>query len=81
MVRAGDAAARKHLASLQLGVLGFMFPAIAVRILVAGPGDVLPSAMCHFALILAASLVALVIRERRLASGNNIGTSPWRQQS
>ncbi len=67
MVRAGDAAARKNLASLQLGVLGFMFPAIAVRILVAGPGDVLPSAMCHFALILAASLVALVVRERRLA--------------
>lgn len=81
MVRAGDPAARKNLASLQLGVLGFMFPAIAVRILVPGSGDILPSAMCHFALILAGSLIALVIRERRLASGNTIGTSPRRQHS
>jgi hypothetical protein len=67
MASAGDAVERKHMANLQLGVLGFMFPAIAVRILVAGPGDVLPSAMCHFALILAASLVAMAARERRLA--------------
>jgi hypothetical protein len=67
MVRAGDAVARKHLASLQLGILGFMFPALAVRVLVPRPGDILPSAMCHFALILAASFVALVVRERRLA--------------
>jgi hypothetical protein len=67
MAAAGDAVARKHLANLQLGILGFMFPAIAVRVLVAGSGDILPSAMCHFALILAASLVALVVRERRSA--------------
>jgi hypothetical protein len=66
MAAAGDAAARKHLASLQLGVLGFMFPALAVRVLADGPGDILPSAMCHFALVLAASLVGLVLRERRL---------------
>ena len=65
VAKADDAVARKHLASLQLGVLGFMFPAIAVRLIVAGPGDMLPSVMCHFAAILAASLVGLVVRERR----------------
>jgi hypothetical protein len=60
-----DAVARKHLANLQMGVLGFMFPAMAVRLIVAGRGDMLPSVMCHFAVILAASLVGLVVRERR----------------
>jgi hypothetical protein len=67
MASSGDAVARKHLANLQLGVLGFMFPSLAVRLLFAGPpGDVLPSVMCHFAVILAASLIVLVVRERRL---------------
>jgi hypothetical protein len=61
-----DAVARKHLANLQMGILGFMFPAMAVRLIVAGRGDMLPSVMCHFAVILAASLVGLVVRERRL---------------
>jgi len=68
MAATGDAASRKHLANLQLGVLGFMFPALAVRVLAGGSGDILPSVMCHFALILAASLVWLVCRERRLDS-------------
>jgi hypothetical protein len=68
MASAGDAIARKHLANLQMGVLGFMFPAMAVRLLVAGRGDMLPSVMCHFAVILAASLVVLVVRERRRTS-------------
>jgi hypothetical protein len=68
MASAGDAVARKHLANLQLGVLGFIFPSLAVRILVAGPGDMLPSVMCHFSAILAASLVGLVVRERRRLS-------------
>jgi hypothetical protein len=68
MASSGDAVARKHLANLQLGVLGFMFPSLAVRLLFAGPpGDVLPSVMCHFAVVLAASLVGLVVRERRRA--------------
>lgn len=60
-----DAVARKHLANLQMGILGFMFPAMAVRLIVAGRGDMLPSVMCHFAVILAVSLVGLVVRERR----------------
>ena len=65
MASTGDAIARKHLANLQMGVLGFMVPAMAVRLIVAGRGDMLPSVMCHFAVILAASLVGLVVRERR----------------
>jgi hypothetical protein len=63
---AGDAVARKHLANLQLGVLGFIAPAVVVRMLFDdGPGDLLPSVMCHFALVLAVSLVGLIVRERR----------------
>lgn len=66
MASAGDAVARKHLANLQLGTLGFIFPSLAVRIFAAAkPGDLLPSVMCHFAAILAVSLVGLIVRERR----------------
>jgi hypothetical protein len=65
MAAAGDVVDRKHLASLQLGVLGFMAPALAVRMLFGGRGDLLPSVMCHFALVLAVSLVGLIVRERR----------------
>lgn len=69
LAKADDAVLRKHLANLQLGVLGFMFPSLAVRLLFAGrPGDLLPSVMCHFAFILAASLFALALRERRTAT-------------
>lgn len=67
MAVAADPVLRKHLAHLQLGVLGFMFPSVAVRLLVDGRGDMLPSVMCHFALILAASIFVLVLRERRTA--------------
>jgi hypothetical protein len=71
LAQADDAVARKHLANLQLGVLGFVFPSLAVRLLFSGPGpgDPLPSVMCHFALVLALSLVALVARERRSVPG------------
>ena len=65
---ARDPADRKHLAGLQMGVLGFMIPSIAVRVLMPGPGDILPSVMCHFAILMAASLVAMAARERRLAA-------------
>ncbi len=68
MAAAGDPVARKHLADVQLGVLGFMFPALAVRFLTPEQPGLLPSVMCHFALIFAGFLVALVIRERRLAA-------------
>ncbi len=68
MAAAADPVARKHLANVQLGVLGFMFPALAVRFLTPEQPGLLPSVMCHFALIFAGSLVALVVRERRAAA-------------
>ena len=59
---------RKHLANLQLGLLGFLLPALAVRIMSPDAGGgLLPSVMCHFAVVLAASLFMLVLRERRAA--------------
>lgn len=80
MAGAGDAVSRKHLANLQLGVLGFMAPALAVRMLFDdGPGDLLPSAMCHFAVVLAASLVGLVVREKNFVrAGATSAPSPSR---
>lgn len=65
MVYAQDSVARKHLANVQTGILGFMLPSFIVRLLVSDPGGILPSVMCHFALILAVSLCVLVVRERR----------------
>ncbi len=68
MASSEDAVLRRHLANLQTGLLGFLLPALAVRILVpeAG-GGLMPSVMCHFAVVLAASLFMLVLRERRTA--------------
>jgi hypothetical protein len=61
-----DRVLRKHLANLQTGVLGFLLPALAVRILVTEvQGDLMPSVMCHFAVVLAASLFVIALRERR----------------
>lgn len=71
-----DPVARKHLANLQLGVLGFIFPAMAVRMLAAEPAGLMPSMMCHFAIVLAASLVALVVRERGLAGRHRAEEAP-----
>ena len=63
-----DAVLRRHLANLQIGLLGFIFPSLAFRILVPkARGDMIPSVMCHFAAILAACLFVLVLRERRIA--------------
>jgi len=57
---------RKHLANLQTGVLGFVLPSFILRTVLHEPKGVMPSVMCHFALILALSLCAVVIRERRV---------------
>jgi len=65
MASAGDAVRRKHLANVQVGILGFVLPSLAVRILVQETQGMLPSVMCHFALVLAISLCALALRERR----------------
>jgi len=68
MAAAEDAVGRKHWANLQTGMLGFLLPALAVRLLVARSEGLLPSVMCHFAIVLAASLFVLVLRERRVTS-------------
>ena len=74
MAAAEDPVARKHLANVQLEVLGFMFPALAVRFPAPEPAGLLPSVMCHFALVFVGSLVALVVRERCAAAKS--GTCP-----
>ena len=63
-----DSVLRKHLANLQVGILGFVLPSVALRMLVSDSRGILPSVMCHFALILAVSLLFLVLRERRQLS-------------
>jgi len=60
---------RKHLGNLQIGVLGFVLPSFSLRLVTTEPEGLLPSAMCHFALILAFSLCFMVIREKRLSGG------------
>ena len=68
MAYMGDPVLRKHMANLQVGILGFVLPSVAVRVLVSDSRGILPSVMCHFALILAVSLLLLVLRERRQLS-------------
>jgi hypothetical protein len=60
-----DFTLRRHLANVQTGLLGFLFPAIAVRVLSHEPEGLLPSVMCHFAIAFAASLYFLALRERQ----------------
>ena len=60
-----DPVLRKHMANLQVGILGFVLPSLVVRILVSNSRGITASVMCHFAVILAVSLVFLVLRERR----------------
>ena len=67
MTSSDDPIGRKHWANLQTGILGFMFPAIAVSLLAPEPDGLLPSVMCHFAIVLAVSLYFLALRERRTA--------------
>jgi hypothetical protein len=72
---AEDVIRRKHWANLQTGLLGFLLPALAVRILVAESDGILPSVMCHFAVVLAVSLFVLVLRERRQPGPAAVGAS------
>jgi hypothetical protein len=65
MASADDPILRRHLANLQTGLLGFLLPALAVRILFTEADGLMPSVMCHFAIVLAASLFVSVLRERR----------------
>jgi hypothetical protein len=68
MASADNPINRKHWANLQTSVLGFMFPALAMSLLSPEPDGLLPSVMCHFAIVLAASLYFLALRERRTVS-------------
>jgi len=65
MATSEDGVLRRHLANLQGGLLGFLLPALAVRILVTETEGLMPSVMCHFAIVLAVSLFVSVLRERR----------------
>lgn len=69
MASVEDAALRKHWANLQAGILGFILPALALRTLIAEKPGILPSVMCHFALVLAVSLFFVVLRERKAGQG------------
>ncbi len=69
MAYSKDEILRKHLANLQIGVLGFVLPSFSIRILTTEPEGMLPSVMCHFALVMAFSMCFMVIREKRLSSG------------
>jgi len=66
LAASGDPVLRKHLAGLQAGVLGFVLPSLLLRLLFPEPAGILPSVMCHLAVVLAVFLIFLVRRERRL---------------
>ncbi len=66
MASAEDPVLRKHWANLQAGILGFVLPALAVRVLVNEQPGLLPSVMCHFAIILAVCLFIAAMRERKI---------------
>ena len=63
-----DGVLRRHLVDVQMGTLGFVLPAMLVRISLSGLEGAVPSIMCHFALVLAVFLTRLILRERRFAS-------------
>lgn len=68
MTSTDDSVLRKHWANIQAGVLAFVLPALYVRVMIKGQTNVLPSVMCHFALLLAISLFFLVLRERKIGT-------------
>lgn len=68
MSRSGDRVRRAQIADLQMGILGFLIPALLTSVVVPAAYDAVPSVMCHYALILSLFLIHLVARERRLAA-------------
>lgn len=70
MARVEDRVDRAHIADLQMGVIGFMVPAMLTQIIWKGLDPSLPSIMCHYALILALLLMRLTRREARAATGH-----------
>lgn len=70
MGKTRDMVLRKHLALLQAGVLGFVLPAFAIGLMAPEePGSLMPSVMCHLAIVLAGALFVIVLRERRAHAG------------
>lgn len=67
MVHTADQDGRRHLADLQLGILGFMIPALFTQLVWKELDPSLPSIMCHYALVLAVLLGRVIRRERRRA--------------
>lgn len=65
MARVDDAVDRAHIADLQVGVLGFMVPAMLTQIIWKDLDPSLPSIMCHYALFLAVMLMRTTRREAR----------------
>lgn len=65
MASTEDPVLRKHWANVQVGILAFVLPALYVRLMTRDELNLLPSVMCHFALLLAVSLFFLVLRERK----------------
>jgi hypothetical protein len=64
-----DRVHRRHLADVQIGMLGFMLPTVFTQALVPElGGSTTPSILCHYALILALFLTRLVAREHRRAA-------------
>lgn len=65
MSKQSNAVDRAHLADLQMGVVGFVIPAMLTQIVWKGLDPSLPSIMCHYALILAILLTRAGRREQR----------------
>lgn len=65
MSRSEDRIRRAHIADLQMGILGFLLPALMTSVVVPAAYDAVPSVMCHFALILSLFMIRLLARERR----------------
>jgi len=71
MVHSTDAGDRLNLADLQIGTLGFMVPALVTQLTWKAMDPSLPSIMCHYAVVLAAFMVRIILRERRRAAGGD----------
>lgn len=81
MTRTDDHAARRHIAYIQVGTLGFVLPAMMTELFVPGIAGQMPSLMCHYALSLGIFL-ALVVRETHNAAAEQVtSSSGTREQS
>ncbi len=65
MTRLTDTTARKHIADLQIGLLGFIIAGFLTQIVWVDLDISIPSLMCHYAIVLAIFLVRTTLRERQ----------------